>query len=206
MTAPPHVLNWQFGWGLALSAFVTGALLGLCFHREDFLGGYDSFRRRLLRLGHIAQAALGMMNVLYGLSPWPYPGSQEAEVAACQHWGLHTRYVGKVGDDGAAAIHRREFERLGVETYLITAAGCTSQQAVILVDDAGERDGGEEGGSPAVPDEQPPRAPVAAAAATAASPACSARRAGPVRTGGRSMGPPVRAARGGRLDGGGGEP
>jgi hypothetical protein len=81
MTAPPHGFNWQFGWWLVLSAFVTGALLGLCFHRDDFLGGYTSFRRRLLRLGHIAQAALGLMNVAYGLSPWPAPATAEADVA-----------------------------------------------------------------------------------------------------------------------------
>jgi sulfofructose kinase len=68
------------------------------------------------------------------------PGGQVATaVAACQQWGLRTRYVGKVGDDSAAAIHQAEFERLGVETHLVTAQGCASQQAVILVDDAGER-------------------------------------------------------------------
>jgi sulfofructose kinase len=68
------------------------------------------------------------------------PGGQVATaVAACQKWGLRTRYVGKIGDDSAAAIHRAEFDRLGVETHLVTASGCASQQAVILVDDAGER-------------------------------------------------------------------
>src|SRR5882672_2008341 len=68
------------------------------------------------------------------------PGGQVATaIAACQQWGLRTRYVGKVGDDAAAVIHRTEFERLGVETHLITATGCASQQAVILVDDTGER-------------------------------------------------------------------
>ncbi len=68
------------------------------------------------------------------------PGGQVATaVAACQQWGLRTRYVGKIGDDSAAAIHRAEFDRLGVETHLVTAPGCASQQAVILVDDAGER-------------------------------------------------------------------
>ncbi len=68
------------------------------------------------------------------------PGGQVATaVAACQQWGLRTRYVGKIGDDNAAAMHRAEFERLGVETHLVTASGCASQQAVILVDDAGER-------------------------------------------------------------------
>ncbi len=68
------------------------------------------------------------------------PGGQVATaVAACRQWGLRTRYVGKVGDDSAAAIHRAEFDRLGVEAHLVAASGCASQQAVILVDDAGER-------------------------------------------------------------------
>ena len=68
------------------------------------------------------------------------PGGQVASaVVACQQWGLRTRYVGKVGDDSAAMIHRAEFDRLGVEAHLIAAPGCASQQAFILVDDAGER-------------------------------------------------------------------
>ena len=68
------------------------------------------------------------------------PGGQVATaMAACQQWGLRTRYVGKVGEDHAADVHRAEFAGLGVETHLLTAKGCASQQAVILVDDAGER-------------------------------------------------------------------
>ena len=68
------------------------------------------------------------------------PGGQVATaIAACQSWGLRTRYVGKVGDDSAAGLHRAEFARLGVETHLLTAAGCGSQQAFIVVDDTGER-------------------------------------------------------------------
>src|SRR2546430_14990762 len=68
------------------------------------------------------------------------PGGQTASaMVACQHWGLQTRYVGKVGDDSAGALHRDEFARLGVEAHLFTAPGCPSQQAFILVDDAGER-------------------------------------------------------------------
>lgn len=65
----PHAFNYLAGWWLILSAFVCGAAIGLGFHRDDFLGGYGSFRRRMLRLGHIALAALGMLNVLYGLAP-----------------------------------------------------------------------------------------------------------------------------------------
>ena len=75
MNGPTHVLNWQFGWWLVLLAFVTGAGLGLFFHRDDFLGGYNSFRRRIVRLGHIALAALGMLNVIFSYSPWPLPAT-----------------------------------------------------------------------------------------------------------------------------------
>lgn len=71
MHAPAYPLNWLAGWLLVLAAFVTGAAIGLFFHRDEFLGGYGSFRRRLLRLGHIACAALGMLNVIFSLSPWP---------------------------------------------------------------------------------------------------------------------------------------
>src|ERR1700687_5170371 len=68
------------------------------------------------------------------------PGGQVASaMVACQHWGLQTRYVGKVGEDSAAALHRAEFARCGVEAHLITAPGCASQQAFILVDETGER-------------------------------------------------------------------
>jgi hypothetical protein len=75
-------MNWYCGWGMMLTAFLTGAALGLRFHREDFLGGYASFRRRLLRLGHIALAALGMLNIVYSLSPQASAASREAQVAS----------------------------------------------------------------------------------------------------------------------------
>ena len=77
----PHALNFIAGWWLILAAFVSGAVIGLGFHREDFLGGYTSFRRRLLRLGHLALAALGMLNVVYGLSPGPTNAATPASLA-----------------------------------------------------------------------------------------------------------------------------
>jgi sulfofructose kinase len=66
-------------------------------------------------------------------------GQVASAMAACQSWGLRTRYVGKLGEDHAAALHRADFARLGVETHLYTAPGCPSQQAFILVDVSGER-------------------------------------------------------------------
>jgi sugar/nucleoside kinase (ribokinase family) len=68
------------------------------------------------------------------------PGGQVAStVVACQHWGLRTRYVGKLGDDSAATLHREAFARAGVETQLITVSGGASPQSLILVDGGGER-------------------------------------------------------------------
>ncbi len=52
-----------FGWALVLTGFLIGAGLGLRFHDERFLGGYASLRRRLVRLGHIACIALGVLLV-----------------------------------------------------------------------------------------------------------------------------------------------
>jgi sulfofructose kinase len=66
-------------------------------------------------------------------------GQVATAMAACQQWGLRARYVGKVGDDAAGALHRAEFARLGVEAHLFTALRCPSQQAFILVDPSGER-------------------------------------------------------------------
>ena len=68
------------------------------------------------------------------------PGGQVAStVVACQRWGLDTRYVGKLGDDAAATLHREAFAHAGVETRLITVSGGASPQSLILVDEGGER-------------------------------------------------------------------
>jgi sulfofructose kinase len=68
------------------------------------------------------------------------PGGQVATtVVACQTWGLSTRYVGKLGDDDAARLHAREFDRIGVEGQLIHVPGATSARSLILVDRRGER-------------------------------------------------------------------
>ena len=68
------------------------------------------------------------------------PGGQVASaMVACQLWGLRARYVGKLGDDDAASLHAEEFRKAGVETCIVTAPACSSQQAFILVEDSGER-------------------------------------------------------------------
>ncbi len=42
-------LNLLLAWIGILLGFISGSLLGLRFLREDWLGGYGSFKRRLYR-------------------------------------------------------------------------------------------------------------------------------------------------------------
>lgn len=68
------------------------------------------------------------------------PGGQTAStIVACQTWGLTTRYVGKIGDDDAGRLHRREFARAGVDARLTEVPNAASPQSLILVDAGGER-------------------------------------------------------------------
>ena len=68
------------------------------------------------------------------------PGGQVATaVAACQHWGMTTRYVGILGDDSAGDLHKEAFRQAGVETQIVTVPGGASPQSLILVDGGGER-------------------------------------------------------------------
>jgi len=68
------------------------------------------------------------------------PGGQTATtVVACQSWGMSTRYVGKLGDDDAARLHREAFVRAGVEARLIEVSEAASPQSLIIVDGGGER-------------------------------------------------------------------
>jgi hypothetical protein len=56
------------GWIGMVLGLLAGASIGLFFHQENFAGGYVSFRRRLMRLGHVAFFGLGILNVLYALT------------------------------------------------------------------------------------------------------------------------------------------
>src|ERR1700756_1303004 len=82
------------------------------------------------------------------------PGGQVAStVVACQKWGLNTRYVGKLGDDDAARLHAREFERLGVEAQVVYVPETASARSLILVDRRGGGAGwAREAGVPVVAD------------------------------------------------------
>jgi hypothetical protein len=58
-------LNLVLAWAWVLLGFVSGMTLGLGFHREGWLGGYGSLRRRLYRLGHISFFGLALINLMF---------------------------------------------------------------------------------------------------------------------------------------------
>ncbi len=61
-------LHIGIGWIAMLLGALSGAVFGLFFHEEGWAGGYASFRRRMLRLGHISFFGIGFLNLLFGLS------------------------------------------------------------------------------------------------------------------------------------------
>ena len=52
-------INLYTAWIAFLLGVLTGAVPGLFFHRENWLGGYNAWRRRLARLAHISLLWLG---------------------------------------------------------------------------------------------------------------------------------------------------
>jgi hypothetical protein len=57
--------NLLGGWLGMLAGVISGAVAGLLFYREEWMGGYGSWRRRLTRLGHISFFGLGFLNLLF---------------------------------------------------------------------------------------------------------------------------------------------
>ncbi len=101
-------------------------LVGVGLNATDTLISVSTFPAPGSKIGFHSQTVL--------------PGGQVAStVVACQKWGMSTRYVGKLGDDHAAQIHREAFAQAGVETRIIEEPGAASAQSIIVVDAAGER-------------------------------------------------------------------
>lgn len=65
-----ELIKGQLGaaWAMMAVGALWGASLGLFFHRAEWLGGYESWRRRLLRLGHIACFGMGLLNLAYSVT------------------------------------------------------------------------------------------------------------------------------------------
>jgi hypothetical protein len=61
-------MNLLAGWIGVIGGALSGAIIGLFFHQDDWAGGYASFARRMLRLGHISFFGIGFLNFAVGLT------------------------------------------------------------------------------------------------------------------------------------------
>ncbi len=62
------MINIHAAWIGFLLGCLSGAAPGLFFHNKDWLGGYASWRRRMIRLAHIAFFGIGMLNLSFALT------------------------------------------------------------------------------------------------------------------------------------------
>ena len=60
--------NLYVGWMAIFAGLLVGAVIGTFFHDQDWLGGYGSWRRRMLRLTHISLIGTGLLNMAFAVS------------------------------------------------------------------------------------------------------------------------------------------
>jgi hypothetical protein len=58
-------LNILVAWLGILCGVLGGVVQGLLFHRDDWLGGYGSWARRLMRLGHVSFFGIAFLNLAF---------------------------------------------------------------------------------------------------------------------------------------------
>ena len=61
-------LHLWSAWSGVLAGMASGAVMGLMFHRDDWLGGYNSWPRRMLRLGHISCFGIAFLNFAFAVT------------------------------------------------------------------------------------------------------------------------------------------
>jgi hypothetical protein len=61
-------LNLLAGWLGCLAGVLSGIALGLFFHNPQWLGGYGSWQRRMVRLGHISFFGIGFLNLAFAFT------------------------------------------------------------------------------------------------------------------------------------------
>lgn len=61
-------INLVFGWVWITTGLVSGAVVGMYFYDPDWLGGYSSWRRRMVRLGHISFLGTGLLNLAFAFT------------------------------------------------------------------------------------------------------------------------------------------
>ena len=62
------MINLYAAWIGFLLGALAGATSGLFFDRENWLGGYADWRRRMVRLGHVSFFGIGLLNLGFFLT------------------------------------------------------------------------------------------------------------------------------------------
>src|SRR5688572_8143952 len=82
----PTDINVLAAWLGVLAGVLTGVASGLFFHKETWLGGYDSWPRRMMRLGHISFFGIAALNLGFALTVrrfgWHAPAGAGIALAA----------------------------------------------------------------------------------------------------------------------------
>ena len=61
-------INIVAAWIGFLLGCTAGAIPGLFFYQKEWLGGYASWPRRMIRLAHIAFFGLGLLNIAFAFT------------------------------------------------------------------------------------------------------------------------------------------
>ena len=62
------MINIKIAWICFLIGCISGAIPGLFFYNKNWLGGYASWQRRMIRLAHISFFGIGFINLLFALT------------------------------------------------------------------------------------------------------------------------------------------
>jgi len=79
----PTDINVIAAWFGVLAGVLTGIASGLFFHREAWLGGYGSWPRRMMRLGHISFFGIAALNLGFALTVRRFGWHTTHEASAC---------------------------------------------------------------------------------------------------------------------------
>ena len=118
------MLNIYAAWIGMLLGCIAGAIPGLFFHDKDWLGGYSSWRRRMMRLAHISFFGIAFINLAFGLTARALELSDGTTAAS---WLLIVGAVAMPSVCYLAAI-RDGFRRL----FFIPAGSVTTAVALFL--------------------------------------------------------------------------
>lgn len=58
-------VNLSLGWIWIIAGFISGTVVGIFYHDSNWLGGYATWRRRMVRLGHVSLLGTGFLNLAF---------------------------------------------------------------------------------------------------------------------------------------------